>query len=453
MTTERPPLGNRPLRILNVGLGWASTTGGHTVTRELSIGQAQAGHQAYVWLPQAVQTPDIPNLKLLHPTNPERWPDLTQSDTAQLATQQQMLLSRDGLPDDIDLIVGHARFTGDIALELRDRYYPNALTAYVMHMSPEEGSRARHGDGTHADLKAREDTERMRRADLTVGVGPLIAEESGKLLQRDRLEKPLHELIPGVVALDPPLYRSFQRRYELLLTGRMDDLLKGGPEAVQMVNELRGRGVPVHLSMRGVPPARLADEQNKVNRLSGGAVRLRQFTNDSAELMRDYNGADAFIMPSHHEGYGLVASEAAGAGVPILVDKMNTGMGMFLADEDRVPRELGQGSVVPASSYNTKVWSDRLQEMLANLPQERERALALREHLTTNYSWQKAAEGLVNSARIVHDGPDYSVMDPELRNAIRLGLQMPVQKKAVEGSQGERPKRDHKPGPDTGLSR
>ncbi|GAA0580385.1 glycosyltransferase family 4 protein [Kribbella sandramycini] len=451
MTSE--PWGNRPLRILNVGLGWASTTGGHTVTRELAIGQAQAGHQAYVWLPEAFEDPGIPNLRLLHPTNPAQWPDPTQTAKQRAATQQAMLLSRDGLPAEVDLIVGHARFTGDLALELRDRYYPNAMTAYVMHMSPEEGSRARHGDGTHADRKAREDVGRMRRADLTVGVGPLIAEESAKLLQRDRLDKPVHELIPGVVPLDPPQYRSFQRRYELLLTGRMDDLLKGGPEAVAVINELRGRGVPAQLSMRGVPPENLAKAQLEVNIQSGNSVRLREFTNDTTELQRDYNGADLFVMPSHHEGFGLVATEAAGAGVPILVDEMNTGVGMFLADEQRVPRELGAGSVVRASSHDTTAWADRVQEILATLPAERERAMRLRAHLITNYSWQQAAEGLVNSSRLVHDGPARSALDPELQNAIRLGLQMPVQKSAYEKPAGERPNRPNNPGPSTGLSR
>ncbi|HEY3563253.1 MAG TPA: glycosyltransferase family 4 protein [Kribbella sp.] len=447
--------GNRPLRILNVGLGWASTTGGHTVTRELAIGQARAGHQAYVWLPHELETPDIPNLRLLHPTNPAQWPDPTQSKDQQLATEQDMLRTGAGLPENVDLVIGHARFTGDIALDLRDRYYPNAMAAYVMHMSPEEGSRARHGGGTHADRKAREDVERMRRADLVVGVGPLIAEESERLLQRERLQVPVHELIPGVVRLDPPLNRSFQRRYDILLTGRMDDALKGGPQAVSMINELRGRGVPGYLSVRGVPPEKLDAEQTKFNELSGNAVRLREFTNDPDALRRDYNGADLFIMPSHHEGFGLVATEAAGSGVPILVDEMNTGVGMFLADPQRVPPELGRGSVVRASSHDTTAWADRIQTVLENLPAERDRALGLQKHLTSKYSWQNAAEGLVNSARLVHDGPPYANLDPELQAAVRLGLPAPgpVGKVATTFDPPVPPVSNTRRGPDTGLSK
>jgi glycosyltransferase involved in cell wall biosynthesis len=363
-----------------------------------------------------------------------------------------MLVTQDGLPQDVDVIIGHARFTGDIALQLRDKFYPRAKAVYVMHMSPEEGSRARHGDGEHADRKAREDVARMKRADLVVGVGPLIAEESERLLQRERAVVPVHEMIPGVVAQDPPMYREQQRRYEILLTGRMDDQLKGGPEAVDMVVELRRRGVPAHLVVRGVPPDKLAAEQMRLNQLSGNAVRLRPFTNDPSELRRDLNGADLFVMPSHHEGFGLVATEAAGAGVPILADEMNTGVGMFLADADRIPAEMGRGSVVRASSHDVTAWADRIQWSLQNLPTERSRALGLREFLTTNHSWRHAGESLIDAvARTQH--PIASNVSPELQDTLRVGLNPTTVKRTPErvGSTVHRTTNDtHRPKIDRG---
>jgi glycosyltransferase involved in cell wall biosynthesis len=432
-----PDLGDRKLRILCVGLGWASTTGGHTVTRELSIGLAEVGHDVRVWLPEQMPDPQIPNLRIHYPTDPGERPDPAQSANDQLETQRRMLLTPDGLPDGIDLVIGHARFTGDLALDIRDRFCPDAKAVYVMHMSPEEGSRARHGDGVHADRKALEDVERMKRADLVVGVGPLITEESRRLLRRNRSAVPVHEMIPGIVAQDPPLYYEPQRRFEILLTGRMDDKLKGGPEAAAMITELRRRGIPAHLVVRGVPPQDLAADQLRMNKETGNAVRLRPFTNDPEELRRDLNGADVFIMPSHHEGFGLVATEAAGAGVPILVNEQNTGVGMFLADADRVPPELGKGSTVMASPHDVTGWADRIQATLENLPDERARALELRKLLTTKFTWRASGEEL--AAAVNQLPPPQSAISPEMRTAMKAGLTpAAADKGVVQKSAGER---------------
>ena len=39
---------------------------------------------------------------------------------------------------------------------------------------------------------------------------------------------------------------------------------------------------------------------------------------DHAELARLYGAADLFVLPSHHEGYGIAAAEAAGYGLPVI---------------------------------------------------------------------------------------------------------------------------------------
>lgn len=39
---------------------------------------------------------------------------------------------------------------------------------------------------------------------------------------------------------------------------------------------------------------------------------------DNAELARLYGAADLFVLPSHHEGYGIAATEAAGHGLPVI---------------------------------------------------------------------------------------------------------------------------------------
>lgn len=389
------PGGQRRLRILTVGTGWDSSAGGiATVNRELSIGLAQAGHDVTAWIPEPINDRH-PDVDIRWPTNPPVKVEPGDSSGAKLAKHRQMLVSGQGLPEHVDIIVGHAKFTGDLAQQLRDQYYPNAKVVDMVHSSTEEGDRSRNGDGIGADQKAAAQLERMKGADLVVGVGPIITEEAERSAQRDRVQLNVHEMIPGITAQEPPMYRDSQYRYEILMMGRMDDPLKGAPEAVKMVKELRDPGVPAHLVIRGVPADKLQEQQVQVNVESDNAVRLRPYSVDPADLQRDLNGADLVLMPSHTEGFGLVASEAAGAGVPVLMSQNTTGMGMFLNDASRVPPELGKDSTITQGPRNTEAWADRIQGVLQNLPAERERALGLREHLTNNYSWKAAGENMV----------------------------------------------------------
>lgn len=72
-----------------------------------------------MWLPDPLPAPGIPNLRVHHPTDPGERPNPAQSRQEQLETERSMLLSPQGLPDDIDLVIGHPRFTGDITQQLR----------------------------------------------------------------------------------------------------------------------------------------------------------------------------------------------------------------------------------------------------------------------------------------------------------------------------------------------
>ncbi len=79
-------------------------------------------------------------------------------------------------------------------------------------------------------------------------------------------------------------------------------------------------------------------------RLYGDALDLRGFTKDPQDLVNDRAEADAIIMPSLHEGFGLVATEGAGEGIPVLVNA-ESGAGDFL-------RFLGFDDSVADSSSN-----------------------------------------------------------------------------------------------------
>ena len=110
---------------------------------------------------------------------------------------------------------------------------------------------------------------------------------------------------------------------------------------------------------------------------------------DQSDLSALYGGAEAYILPSLHEGFGLTVLEAFVCGCPVLC-----GAGGALP-------EVAGGAAIIANNYEPKTWMDALQGMLSsNLDDLRERG-RLR---ATEFSWAETArqtrqvyEDVVNS--------------------------------------------------------
>jgi glycosyltransferase involved in cell wall biosynthesis len=75
-----------------------------------------------------------------------------------------------------------------------------------------------------------------------------------------------------------------------------------------------------------VGPAREAAFAGHLRRLArglrlGDRVSFRGVV-DPAELARLYRAADLFVLPSHHEGYGIAVAEAVGYGLPVVASEV-----------------------------------------------------------------------------------------------------------------------------------
>ncbi|MER5780312.1 glycosyltransferase family 4 protein [Streptomyces mobaraensis] len=314
-----------------------------------------------------------------------------------------------GLPDPktrpFDLIVGHSRFSGPAAAELRDRWYPDAKVAHFLHTSPERLAEVKYAhDPEHAQAKAARDSrierEVMDRADVVVGVGPLLTVEAERLSSAGQHVPDSHQLIPGVRVEELVQRGPHEGRLNLLVMGRTDDSLKGVDDALRAVKFLSKRGFDVHLTVRGAASEELDKIAEDAERLGGkGNVTVKPFTKDANELKNDIISADAVIMPSKHEGFGLVATEAAGYGVPVLVNQ-ESGVAQFLGDKSKFPPEVGQPCIVPEPKNpndRQRNWAKAISELKADLPQRRENAKKLREVLKA-YSWDHAAKALVEAS-------------------------------------------------------
>lgn len=185
--------------ILTLGTGWDSSRGGvATFNRELSIGLAELGHPVTA----RVSTAD----GATHPIISEA-PRVEGIDD-----NHAWLLDPAGLPPRVDVLIGHSRFSGGPAARLQATRYPNAQRIHFLHTSPEQLGRLQDAS-EYGDTNAAIERRLMARADLVVGVGPLLAEEARRLTRQSAEHPPpVHELIPGIVAQPIPAVLFTRRR-------------------------------------------------------------------------------------------------------------------------------------------------------------------------------------------------------------------------------------------------
>lgn len=302
-----------------------------------------------------------------------------------------------------DIIIAHSRFSGPAAAELRENWYQDARLVHFLHTSPERLPFVKGFAPEKAEYKAARDSaiERaaMGRADVVAGVGPLLSEVSRGLSAQGVNVPHSHEVIPGTRVHDPVQHDPAPETLNLLVMGRVDDPLKGVDDAAEAVKLLNRAGTSVHLTVRGIPDEQVQKAWDELRRLTGGNVTVKPRTSSATELDEDIRGSHAVIMPSKHEGFGMVAPEGLAHGVPVLVNE-ESGAAQFLQDPDRVPPRIGGPCVVAEptdGSSRVQAWMTAIAQLKQDLPQRQAGALHLRETLQ-QYTWEHAAEATVQVA-------------------------------------------------------
>lgn len=166
------------------------------------------------------------------------------------------------------------------------------------------------------------------------------------------------------------LYVGVWRRYKNL------------PMLAKAFDRLKDQGVDMQLVLAGEPDKFYPEIENEVKGINH-AQDLRAVGRVSDEdLSLLYNGAAMFVLPSHMEGFGLTALEAAACGVPVACSDIPTlrevmGQGAAYFDPDNLDNMVDVMTEILAKP-------ERLEEM-ANL------ALSRSKH----FSWKQAAEETV----------------------------------------------------------
>ncbi|WP_433060208.1 glycosyltransferase family 4 protein [Dactylosporangium sp. CS-033363] len=393
------------LRVLLVGDEWRSSTGGiSTVNRELAIALAAAGAEVHALVPRAgAGLREEARAAGVHLVAPVELPGL--SDRELLLLPAGCAVCAGGFEP--DLIVGHGRVLGPLALAVCRSHYPRARRLHIVHTDAErlEGAKEVPGGASRmatAAQRRRLEEELAETADCIAGVGPLLARTIRNGLRDGQGPRTVLNLVPGLrdwgrVAdpEDPP-----EERQVLLLARAEDSASKGLDYAVdavrRAVDRLRGgAGARPRLIIRGVQAAddaTVKDGLDALRKLAPGVeVTRREYTSDPDDLRRDLFGSAVVIMPSRHEGFGLAAYEAIAAGVPVLITS-NSGLAELLRG---LPADGGrpvQREIVPMDGTDDEIaerWGEALARALEDPRAAFRRARELRSQIIERYTWER----------------------------------------------------------------
>ena len=169
---------------------------------------------------------------------------------------------------------------------------------------------------------------------------------------------------------------------ELLYLGRLE-YEKGVHDAIAALPRIRRAhpGTTLTIAGEGTQQDWLVEQARKHK-----VLKATRFVGhlDHAELLAVLHRADAAVLPSHYEPFGIVALEAAAAGTPLVTSNIG-GLGEAVingADRDVVPASRRGGG-----------WPPRCARCSTTRPAAQRRARAARKRLTSDFDWHTVADG------------------------------------------------------------
>lgn len=396
---EAPP-SERRYRILAVATEWLSRHGGlSTFNRELCAALQSAGCDVTCLIPEADEA-DFADaaaagvMLVVAPPTPG-------------ADERARLMRPPPVDDEPHIVIGHGRVTGPAALSLCADLFPSAHRIHFVHTVAEEIEWFKHRSlGPTSTLAARRDfteKELSSTASLVIGVGPLLRRKAATMLRGVRDAPDVLGLLPGITK--KPVPDGIPEDRQVLILGRTEDrYLKGLDIAARALGSLDygllDDGLRPTLVVRGAPPLEAEELQTYLVELTDHriSVLVRDYTADRELLEADLLRSSLLLMPSRNEGFGLVALEAIGAGVPVLVSD-TSGVGEHLIREGHARFVVPTRGPEPAI---TAGWSRAIDRTLFDLDAAFVRAADLRDVLAAEMAWDRAADDVLTAVRGLH---------------------------------------------------
>jgi glycosyltransferase involved in cell wall biosynthesis len=314
--------------------------------------------------------------------------------------------------------LGHDRITGEAAIAAAK--IVGGRSAVIHHMSYDHYESYAE-DSQSAMRKTQAQTILFQKADVVLAVGPLLRDAASDLLRRT---KPVHMLIPGLAEIDS---QDAPHSFVAFLSGRLtedaarikqghlgiaafaraqlDAHKDGRPDILRKQPKLLLRGVDFEGRLAHPATHNQHDLEVELNQFAESYaeavvnIHTLPYTENRQMLYSELSRASVALMPSWHEGFGLVAWEAIAAGVPLIVSK-NSGVYRLL--EEEYPG-AGTGSVYSLDVRGTRfapffreeedlmATVAVLKEIADNPSKARKRASILK-NILGDYTWAACAE-------------------------------------------------------------
>lgn len=193
---------------------------------------------------------------------------------------------------------------------------------------------------------------------------------------------------------------AVEKQYDLIFCGRM--VQEKNPIFTLEVAEAAARRLDRRLSLLYVGTG---EQDEEVRREAARRTEWVDVTfhghASQQELPALYASARIFMFPTVHDAWGVVANEASAAGLPTIVSPQAGVAGELVVD--------GENGFVCELDLNA--WTDRVSLLLTNdVLYERfcRRSLSI----VSNYTFQKAAQGLIDACRYAVGERDTGKLDP-----------------------------------------
>ena len=310
--------------------------------------------------------------------------------------------------------IGHDLITGPMACEMRDRFAGRVCLFHHAAYGRYQGFK--HLDSSIPESLENRQRSLFQRADRVLAVGPLLADNLAALLKDEDNQELC--FMPGLPDIDPAALPSM---FTMFVAGRLhpdDEPIKQGKlalaalgMAVKEAHKKAGLSPTLKnkpaLVMLGVEASLEMSLRELYEQYAGrqDVLKLLPFTHNAAEYAERLAGSSLVLMPSWHDGFGLVAWEAIGAGVPVIVGK-DTGVSQFFRapqckfrSEDCVMHLDVRGDLVGESRFNAddlEEAKDLILNCAARIKEYRIGAQRLRDQLRlSGFGWDGRARDFI----------------------------------------------------------
>ncbi|MGZ5054644.1 MAG: glycosyltransferase family 4 protein [Methylobacter sp.] len=319
------------------------------------------------------------------------------------ATEIISLLETENIDYNQAVWLGHDLFTGAAAVEGAQK--TSSRSAVIHHMSYSAYESYKSGSAEKAKEKTNEQKAIFQVAVVRLAVGPLLRDALDYLLEPNSTSM----LIPGLPDIDveqPP------KQWTAVLFGRLNpetDRIKQaklGVAAIAQTYKNANQDVGASPLLRNRPRIKLfgidSNDEQELRQFAeeqANAVldlHFLPYSEDRKEIFNELSHASVALMPSWHEGFGLVGWEAIGAGIPLILGS-ESGLYKLLQQEefsDWVWAVQVRGSENPPyfrDPEDVQEIVNALKKITADQDSAKKRASKLRMFLS-EYTWKRCAE-------------------------------------------------------------